>query len=221
MYNPNKFLVIDTETTGIDYDECSIIQLAAEYHENGKVVSTFNEYILPDKDQTINLGALKANGTKLSYLKGGDINIRFTEAEVVTHFTDWLLKLNLSRSVNIVGMNVGFDIVFLDRLFKKHNIKGIWSGDVLPYRKYDVMAVYHFLTRTKTIDLDKLGIQGSSLNKIALALKIDTSKYKLHDALEDVKLTAEVLYELEARQKYLVELSKSLKSNFTNSTLMR
>ena len=44
-----NILFIDTETTGKNPERNSIIQIAAEYHEDGKKISDFNAKLTPIK----------------------------------------------------------------------------------------------------------------------------------------------------------------------------
>lgn len=207
----DKLLVIDTETTGIYSDVNTIIQLSAAYYENKKLVSMYNIHMVPNEKSLINLGALQANGKKLAELKPK--TGRVTEEEAVKEFVDWLLTLGLDRNVILGGMNLDFDMRFLDALFKRHNVAGLWDGEVIPYRKYDLFSINFFLKRTNTLDIaaDSKTQRGNSLKAIATSLGIDIAKYKLHDSLEDVKLTAECLFKAEELQTQLVEFCKKNK----------
>ena len=44
---PNNYIVIDIETTGLDFEYCHIIEIAAVKYEDGKAVDTFSSLIKP------------------------------------------------------------------------------------------------------------------------------------------------------------------------------
>jgi len=195
-----NLLIVDTETTGLDPNKHSIIQLCAEYHEDGVCKSKFNEYF--QGGYTVSLGALKVNRTRLSKVRGDDSNT----AELVSiKFVDWLLDLKIGRDTLICGQNVDFDIKFIKAMLEQNGIEDLDS--IFPYRKYDTATISAFLSRTNTVDFNSSRVKGGGgLAKLAATLGIDISKYNLHDAAEDVALTAETIYKAEELQKKMVEL---------------
>lgn len=204
----DKLLVLDTETTGLDCRKDQILQLSAIYYEFGKEVSKFDEYIELEKDyKNVALGALNANNCKfkniLNIQKIGTSTTRLSEKVSVYKFCDWLLELKLDRNVLVAGQNVNFDLDFIKQLFSKYNISDYDS--VLPYRTYDTMSINYLLSRTGIVDDSSNANRGGSLQKIANKLKIDTTTFNLHNSLEDVKLTAKIIFTAEAKLKEINE----------------
>jgi len=197
----DRLLVIDTETTGLDSKNNQILQLSAIYYEYGKEVSKFDKYILLELDfKNVSLGALKVNKTKFKDVltkttSGGGSTSRYSEKEIVFNFCDWLLELNLAKDTLLVGQNVSFDLNFIKELFIKYNVSN-WES-VLPYRTYDTMSIHYLLSRTGIIDDSYDG----SLGKIAAKLGIDTTTLNLHNSLEDVRLTANIVFVAEVKLK--------------------
>ena len=44
---PNEYVVIDTETTGLDTEYCDIIEIAGIKYKDGKEISHFSELVKP------------------------------------------------------------------------------------------------------------------------------------------------------------------------------
>ena len=42
---PQDYVVIDTETTGLDYEFCSVIEVSALKFSNGKYIDTFSTLV--------------------------------------------------------------------------------------------------------------------------------------------------------------------------------
>ena len=201
-----KLLFIDTETTGTDPNIHSIIQIAAEYHENRQCKSKFNEHFSCG-DPNISLDALKFNGSSLARV----CNPRDNERNIVIKFVDWLHNLPIDKTTMICGCNVDFDINFLNSLFAKYNISKL---DTLLYKKYDVSSIKTFLTNIGYLDSFSLK-RGGTLEKLAGLLGIDLTPYQLHNAADDVALTAEIVYRLEKDLKVVLDSTKGPENGHT------
>lgn len=180
-------LFMDVETTGQDPFKHTIIEIAMRLDVNGQKVDEFQVKLFNPQTVT-NLQALKYNGTKLS-----DLLKHKQEIEAVTELVDWLLQIQAKYKgdLHICGQNVGFDIRFLWSMLNKYSIEGL--DQVIGYKIIDTfglaVALQH-VGKLKTAD-DKL-----NLKAIAQALGVDLSNRKLHTAMDDVDVTAEVLYGL-------------------------
>ena len=93
-------LFIDTETTGRDPQRQGILQIAAEYHEDGNKVSSFNVKFCPSTEEThVDLYALKYNGFGFSAIESlGDERIAMGK------FLDYILSLP-KKDVFLCGHN--------------------------------------------------------------------------------------------------------------------
>src|SRR5690348_16006460 len=110
-----NILFLDTETTGQDENKHQLVQIAAEYHVDGKCVAKFNKRFAPLKLQNtvVNLQALKYNGLGLKQLSSlGDPGLGVVE------FGDFLLGLKSEKPIIVCGHNVDFDIRFINKLFE-------------------------------------------------------------------------------------------------------
>lgn len=192
-------LFFDLETTGLDCNKHSIIEIAAEFHVNGKKVSSFCDTLYNEKSN-IDLGALKVNKYALSTLQSFK-----NEKESLYNFCDWLVGLNnLSKEKTLVcGHNPSFDVNFIKSSLNKYGIEG-WDS-VASYRLIDTCDRARMLINAGIIDMSNLGNSGASLSNIAKSLGILVEEYKLHKAHYDVELTSKVYYKME-------DLLKSLKN---------
>jgi DNA polymerase III epsilon subunit-like protein len=180
-----NILYIDTETTGIDPQNNSIIELAAILEVEGKIVDTFQETLAPKVNGNISLEALKVNKNSITKVLAFE-----DRQQKVLKFIDWLLRFNLSGPLYICGHNVAFDIAFIKETLKEFNISG-WDSAV-SYRLIDTSTIGTFLINSGVINLSDGMPKGSSLEKLALALNIEVRGRKLHSAMGDVELTREV-----------------------------
>lgn len=185
-----NILFLDLETTGTNPDVHSIIQIGAALFVEGKKVDQFKINLAPRENSITDLGALRVNKNSLSAL-----NSKNDRKTAFIKFIDWILSLNLKYEGQLIicGHNVHFDLSFIKSTLKEYNIEG-WDS-VVSYRIQDTNTIGRFLINNGLLHIPK-SQKGGGLEKLALALGIEVRDRNLHDALEDVKLTAEVYYEL-------------------------
>lgn len=182
-----NILFIDLETTGQDPKKHAVIEIAMRLDVNGIEVDNFQAKLFNPQTVT-NLGALKYNGTRLSEL----IKTK-PEAEAVMLLVDWLLNIQekYKGKLYICGQNVGFDMRFLLSVLDRYAIEGL--DEVIGYKVIDTFGLALALNQ-----VGKLPTSGNRLNLKTLAehLQVDLSNKTLHTAMDDVNITAEVLYKL-------------------------
>ena len=184
MFNlPKHLLVIDVETTGVNPETSSIIQLGAcVLNKEGYLEPyTFNEYIRPytsewtkeaEQVHQITYGAIQARGLDL--------------APVLEKFEQWAsnyLLGELKGKFWLAQWSSGFDVAML-----KNAYETIGKKYPFHYRAFDIASIIRF-------DLAKKGIlyQECGQDKCALALGIEIDKNRLHDALYDAQLAGRML----------------------------
>lgn len=103
---PEKYIVVDTETTGLDSAANSIIEIAALKVENNVVVDTFHSYIYRDRVPT---EASRVNGITADMLADAP-----KEADVIKAYHDF------SGDLPLVGHNILFDLQFIRRAIQNN-----------------------------------------------------------------------------------------------------
>ena len=102
MENERK-LILDTETTGLSFDEDKIIEIGVvELKENILTQNYFHEYINPEKD--INLSAQKVHGISNDFLIDKPVF-----SKIAQKFLDFI------KDDMIVIHNAEFDINFINK----------------------------------------------------------------------------------------------------------
>lgn len=115
---PRDYIVVDTETTGLDYKYCNIIEISAVKYSNGERKETFSSLVKPPKETIFFPFRNNGEGEWVSrYVDDfvadltGITNEMLDQApspgEVIPQFLDFI-----SDSI-LIGHNVNFDINFL------------------------------------------------------------------------------------------------------------
>jgi len=185
-----NILFIDCETTGLDPDTHSIIEIACEHHKDGVCVSKFNRKFI-NRQPILALDALKVNKQNIKSLL--EIGKACSEDQAVYDFVDYLLSLD-NKDLHICGHNVHFDVGFVKALLKKYSIEG-WDKAV-SYRHIDTCDRAKMLIETGIIPLDAIGMRGAGLTNIAKALGVEVDEKLTHGAEYDTNLCARVFYKM-------------------------
>jgi DNA polymerase III epsilon subunit-like protein len=190
-----KYLVIDTETTGLKAFENGVIQLSALALDRELIViDEFNEYIKPPKWAVYDPESLKVNGITQEQIDQG-----LSYEQACRAFISFI-KDNFGDTKPImVAQFFPFDYSFLDRMFEEVQ-PGIGLFQNICSRDYlDTKSIANALNLRAEIENKPTPFPSTSLaNPLGLksSLGIDLSKYKPHDALEDCKATRDVLEKL-------------------------
>jgi len=188
-------LVLDTETTGLDFSggdrivEIGIVEL--ENHiETGNF---FHHYLNPEKESS--LEALKVHGLTTEFL---------SDKPKFADVADELIKF-IGDSI-IVIHNASFDIGFLNTELKNCNMSVINEEDIID---------------TIVLAKNKFRGQSISLDSLCRRYNIDISNREIHGALKDAKLLALVYLELiggkQTTLKFQEESNLQNNNNFTSN----
>lgn len=183
---PPMFIALDTETGGLDPEKHSLLSLAVIITDKDyNILGELNLKLKPNDDIFHCTGkALAINKIDLSehYLKavsyeqGSILLLNFLKEWQTSH---WITAKG--EKLIPVGKNVSFD---LSQIFGKLISKADWEQFV-SYRALDVSAVFLFMQQ-----LGKLENLNGSLESLANHYSI---KGKFHDALDDIKMTLQIL----------------------------
>lgn len=169
LLNPNKYVLVDIETTGLfsQYDE--IIEISAIRIEDNKIVNSFSELIKPYNEISTFIENL--TGITNEMVK----NARRIK-DVLKSFLSFINEEDI-----LIGYNFNFDINFLyDSILE--NLKTYFSNDFI-----DVLRFSRLLIREN--------VKNCKLKTIANFYDIDYSK--AHRGKEDCIITFEVFKKLQ------------------------
>lgn len=185
-------IIIDIETTGLNYWENGILSIGALCFDNPK--KQFYGECKLDEDDVITEEALKINGFSIEEIKSEK---KQTQKELIKGFFEWLEKQDIRI---LAGHNVGFfDLNFIKTKAKKYNL-----NIKTRYRSLDLCSVaqtIYFKIHGKFL-LDDYKENAMSLPEVLRFCGIKDERIEIrngklikqgkkHNALEDCKLEAE------------------------------
>ncbi|WGH24775.1 MAG: DNA polymerase III subunit alpha [Candidatus Shikimatogenerans bostrichidophilus] len=172
------FLFIDTETTGLPYNNIfkkkyiyewpRLIQISWQMYDlNGNLISNKNFYIKLKKKYKISLDSINIHGINKKYLNKYGKNIKY----VLNKFNCILKKSNY-----LIGFNINYDINILISEYFRYNKKKIIK--ILKNKnKIDIQKILLF-NYNKWISLEKL-----------YNILYKNNIYKLHNSYIDINIT--------------------------------
>lgn len=164
----DRKLILDTETTGLDFNEDRIIEIGiVELKDNVVTQNYFHEYINPEKD--INLSAQKIHGITNEFL----IN-KPTFNQIAQRFLDFI------KDDAIVIHNANFDLTFINKELKNYGFSNIEN----------------FIIDTITIAKKEFPGQTVNLDSLCKKLNVTNLREDYHGALLDATLLSKVYLRL-------------------------
>lgn len=200
--NRAKYLVIDTETTGLSPYKHGLIQLAAlALDREMQVLDKYCQYVKPPSDKEIDEQAMQINGISQAQIESG-----MDYHDLCQDFIRFV-KRNFSAKPIMVGQFFPFDYGFVDQVFNET----LGKSDMLKSSEGDQYGIFQEILGRNFIDTKSLAnilnlkaeleskppvFHETSLSKfrgLKDTLQIPQDKYKPHDALDDCYATREVL----------------------------
>ncbi len=183
-------IVVDIETSGVDFIKCGIWQIGAVDLENPE--NQFLEESRIDDKEIVTGSAMKVTGKTEEELRDKG---KQPQKELLEHFFDWCKKAKIK---NFVCQNPQFDTTFLILKSQKNGLEYPFN-----YRAFDLhsIAQIRYLQIKKKL-LIKESRSDMGLGNILEFCGMEDPRTKLeegivikegkpHNALEDAKLTAE------------------------------
>jgi len=187
MMKNKKYLVIDTETGGLNPEKNSILSIAGVLWEPGKTVEpVFDLYV---KEHFINAeeAALKVNKIDMNKVHTAD------EPYVVVKKIQNALNERLGsdrKAIQLVGHNVAFDVAFTKRLYRHAGLESSYKDDFRD-RAMDSCSILEFLMLSGKVD----GYRASG-DALFKAAGVEIEEKDRHTALGDAVATAYALESL-------------------------
>ncbi|OOF68323.1 DNA polymerase III subunit epsilon [Rodentibacter caecimuris] len=185
MINPNRQIVLDTETTGMNqigkhYEGHCIIEIGAVEMINRRYTgNNFHIYIKPDRP--VDPEAIKVHGITDEMLAD-----KASFQQIAKQFIDYI------QGAELLIHNAPFDVGFMDYEFAKHHLN---------VKTQDICVV------TDTLQMARQMYPGkrNSLDALCDRLGIDNSKRTLHGALLDAEILADVYLSMTGGQTSLFD----------------
>ena len=166
-------LVLDTETTGLDFNEDKIIELGiVELRDNILTQNYFHEYINPMKD--ISLSAQKIHGISNEYLKD-----KPTFNNIAEKLIDFI------KDDTLIIHNANFDTNFINKELQNCGFNSLNNSII------------------DTINIAKQEFPGQTVNLDSLCRKLNiiNTRTSYHGALLDATLLSKVYLKLTTANK--------------------
>jgi DNA polymerase-3 subunit epsilon len=170
----SKFLVIDTETTGLDPTSNQIIQLGAIVYNDKDEKESFSLSVTYNDHGTIEPAAFSKNKTGIAGYMASEL---FNESVAIYKFCDFVLK---NPCDYLVGFNVQFDLAFLRAAFERAKVNFV---NFLPYKVIDPFVTAQMLILTGNLP------STMKTNLSALCKHYDINSDGAHEAMADIRMT--------------------------------
>ena len=161
-------LILDTETTGLNFDDDRIIEIGiVELIDNVLTQNFFHEYINPEKD--ISLSAQKVHGISNEFLIG-----KPTFSNIAKKFLDFI------ENDTIIIHNAEFDTNFINKELQNSGFNKIKNSVI------DTIIIAKKQFPGQTVNLDSL----------CRKLSVSNTRQNFHGALLDATLLSKVYLKL-------------------------
>lgn len=179
-------IVVDIETSGVDYSKCGIIQIGAIDIKNPE--NTFmqdaklgDEYMVVNSNSMLESKSVQELlGINEEQMKNADEQ---SEKELLEHFFQWVGKI---EDKDLICQNPQFDYAFIKTKSDKYGLNLPFS-----YRCMDLYTIAHL----KYFDINKNFLIKNGHSDFGLSKTLELcgleDNRKEHNAMEDAKLEAE------------------------------
>jgi DNA polymerase III epsilon subunit-like protein len=189
-----KYIIIDTETTGLFFEKHGLIQVAAivldkELNE----LDTYCQDICPPDGFEVSEEAMTLTGFTLERIAKGKSYEEFCQ-----EFLKFLKRCFPTTKPIAIGQFYCFDWAFLNKVFASQNLL-VELNEILSNDFLDTKALVNSLNLKAEFNGQKIPFPITSLSKpggLKDTLGISQDKFVAHDALGDCQATKAVLVEL-------------------------
>ena len=187
----NRYLFIDTETTGLDPKKNGVIEIGAIIYEddadgNPIEIASFQGKMHGTYFESIDLEALQINGRSLI----GDLCSTTTVSDQVWQgFGDWLIQY-VTKDTIIIGHNIKFDLDFLIKNGVRYNLD---FRRILGKPVIDTKQIALFLN-----DADIVKFENSRMITVFNTLfpSADLNTENAHQAVADASMCASIYFKM-------------------------
>ena len=181
----NKIAWIDVETTGLDPVKCDVVQVAILIEEEGNIIEEGNIFMCPHPNAMIADAALQINNRTRDEIARYPLPM-----EGIYKFKrileTYVSPYDKRDKLFFAGYNPSFDVDMLNHAFLKNQDPYFFSWFFSCFIDVKSSVGEHF------VDSD-IVLPNYKLKTVCSHFDI---KFKAHDAMEDIKATRELYYEL-------------------------
>lgn len=189
-----EFLVIDTETTGLDPNINNLLTIAG-FYVNTKTKTKellFDIIVNEGKDFNFDPNSMRINGIDMNHILKNGIDPQ----EALLQICKAIGKKFGEKKVQLCGHNVDFDVAMLKRLFHLNPRVVSYSpifnySSIFDHRVLDTSSIINFLALTGRIEIEKA--DSKTLFKVA---NVNLAEKDRHTARGDAEATAQALINL-------------------------
>jgi DNA polymerase III epsilon subunit-like protein len=187
-----KVLVFDVETTGLDPVVHDVVSLAMGVSIGGNEPTEWKHIKMqPHSYENISQEALDVTGMTVEEMRTWQPPHEALY-RIEAFFGSYINKYSKTDKLYPMGYNVGFDLEFLDKFFRKCN--NTYFGSWQNWRKIDV---YSMVAQQAILD-DKFVPPEWKLAPVCKFYGLE--EFDAHDALEDIKATWKLYKKLRTYQ---------------------
>lgn len=106
LKNFNDYVVIDTETTGLDKNADEIVEIGIAIVKGGEIIDEYDTLVNPRRN-------IPSKATAINHITDSDVKDAPYISEVITKVYDMI------ANKTVVGYNVSFDLAFISRALKE------------------------------------------------------------------------------------------------------
>ena len=173
-----NYIILDTETGGIDPKTSSLLQVGIVFVKDNEVVDK-RLWNIRNEIYKVSPSAMKVNNLDLSvlYNTGVDIETFFTGLNIIVHRI-----YNDDDKPIVIGHNVAFDLSYINHYLGKERWETLFS-----YRTIDTATIGKFLNDCGVISIDK-----NDLDTLSIFFNVQEPLGDRHTALYDALITWEL-----------------------------
>ena len=189
-----KYIIIDTEATGLFFAKNGLIQVGSMIlDKNLNIIDQYCQDIQPPQNKEINQEALDVNGFDLERIKKG-----ISYQDFGNQFLEFMKKYFGDYKPIVVAQFWSFDYAFLNQVFYEVGLEEELS-QLLGNDFVDTKSLVNFANLQADINNQPLPFPITSLSKrggLKDILGLNSDNYQSHDALGDCLATRDVLLKL-------------------------
>lgn len=181
---PPTFLVVDTETSGLDPNQHALLSVALVAWSRAGIGPSLDFFVF-ESELVADPASMAINRIELSHVAAHGVS----PVEAVKRIESFVASLcGVGQRVALAGHNVSFDIGFLKRLFRlaAHDYSRVFT-----HRSFDTSSVLRYLRLTQLAALED-----DSSDAAFAYFGVPPAPHLRHSALGDAMATAQLITKL-------------------------